>query len=146
MFLRSKYETTPERENTITINNPVSTDNLKALWCETTGGCGNINIVFDYHDSDRIVWEYLCGDDRLKEYNWILSQLDCRVNEEDATPTITESLKINPCKCGGQLFESWNESQYEIECSGCKLKIWHQDKAQTVENWNSYQSSSKLKA
>lgn len=88
MFIRSKFEETPERENTITINNPVSTENLKAVWCETTSGCTGINIVFDYHGSDCIVWEYSCGEDRLEEYTWILSQLDCRVNEESIVTQI----------------------------------------------------------
>jgi hypothetical protein len=75
MWIRSKFEQDQ-------INHPVNTQNTFFIFKDDHKDGDYIHLCFNaYFSPAPMIWSYKSKEDRDQEYEWILSQLDCRVND-----------------------------------------------------------------
>lgn len=79
MFLRSKYE--KENNNSEFYLNPVINTEFVHVINRTDDGVAGILFLYS-PDESGARWNYPSKVERNKEYEWVLSQLDCKANEE----------------------------------------------------------------
>lgn len=90
MFLRSKFE---KKGVDGIINAPINLHHIECIGVEEN------KILFNSHD-EMYLWAYKNESQRNQEYEWIISQLDCRVNDK---------VKIDNVKGRSQLeYGAWD--------------------------------------
>lgn len=79
MFIRSKYEKLGGKHDDA-INPPTSLKNIQVIVTQASEDDWSIRFGY-FHSAGAIFWDYKTKEQRDSEYEWILSQMDCLVNE-----------------------------------------------------------------